>query len=326
MAWNGVITNIGLNLLNQWATGSQTLYIDKATTGSGTVPQANLRSSVTVAQEVDTATIVASVPVTTGTQFRIQVNANDSAAYTLHQVGVWGHLGEDGAQVLIALYQEDAGVSVPLATQSPNFVFTMYAIVAMSNTGSISVNVTPNEYVTQTEFEDAVRALEEEIDEITITVDTSLSTTSTNPVQNKAVAQAINTMQEAVDAKAPKASPAFTGTPTAPTASAGTGTTQIATTAFVQSALAPSLTMTQLQFPMFYLAGGGCLVTLAGKYTQVGITAAEVYNPTLNDWQTIVYDSSFNRGLNTVLIFTAPTTDPLTVGMVYLVRLTGTLA
>lgn len=36
---------------------------------------------------------------------------------------------------------------------------------------------------------------------------------------------------------AEKASPAFTGTPTAPTATAGTNTTQIATTAFVQAAL-----------------------------------------------------------------------------------------
>lgn len=36
---------------------------------------------------------------------------------------------------------------------------------------------------------------------------------------------------------APKASPALTGTPTAPTATSGTNTTQIATTAFVQSAV-----------------------------------------------------------------------------------------
>lgn len=39
--------------------------------------------------------------------------------------------------------------------------------------------------------------------------------------------------------KAPLASPTFTGTPAAPTASAGTSTTQIATTAFVQTAIAP---------------------------------------------------------------------------------------
>ena len=38
-------------------------------------------------------------------------------------------------------------------------------------------------------------------------------------------------------ARAPLASPAFTGTPTAPTASPGTNTTQLATTAFVTAAL-----------------------------------------------------------------------------------------
>lgn len=41
-----------------------------------------------------------------------------------------------------------------------------------------------------------------------------------------------------LSAYAPKASPAFTGTPTAPTAAAGTSTTQIATTAYVQNAIA----------------------------------------------------------------------------------------
>lgn len=43
-------------------------------------------------------------------------------------------------------------------------------------------------------------------------------------------------------AKAPLASPAFTGTPTAPTPASGTNTTQIATTAFVQSAIAAAVT------------------------------------------------------------------------------------
>ena len=43
--------------------------------------------------------------------------------------------------------------------------------------------------------------------------------------------------QTALDLKAPLASPALTGTPTAPTASGGTNTTQIATTAFLQSEL-----------------------------------------------------------------------------------------
>jgi len=48
----------------------------------------------------------------------------------------------------------------------------------------------------------------------------------------------VDGLQTAIDAKAPLASPALTGTPTAPTAAADTSTTQIATTAFVQQELA----------------------------------------------------------------------------------------
>lgn len=59
-------------------------------------------------------------------------------------------------------------------------------------------------------------------------VDSALSESSTNPVQNKVV----NT---ALAAKAPLASPAFTGTPTAPTPAGSTNNTQLATTAFVQA-------------------------------------------------------------------------------------------
>lgn len=46
----------------------------------------------------------------------------------------------------------------------------------------------------------------------------------------------------AISSKADLNSPALTGTPTAPTASAGTNTTQLATTAFVQTALAGAFT------------------------------------------------------------------------------------
>lgn len=45
------------------------------------------------------------------------------------------------------------------------------------------------------------------------------------------------TAHQDISGLAPKASPALTGTPTAPTATAGTNTTQIATTAFVQTAV-----------------------------------------------------------------------------------------
>ena len=53
-------------------------------------------------------------------------------------------------------------------------------------------------------------------------------------------------IKTALDAKAPLASPALTGTPTAPTATAGTNTTQIATTAFVQNSIPTAITASDI--------------------------------------------------------------------------------
>jgi hypothetical protein len=61
--------------------------------------------------------------------------------------------------------------------------------------------------------------------------------TSTYPTLTELsyVKGATSSIQTQLDTKAPLSSPAFTGTPTAPTASSGTNTTQIATTAFVRT-------------------------------------------------------------------------------------------
>lgn len=54
----------------------------------------------------------------------------------------------------------------------------------------------------------------------------------------------VDGLQSALDLKAPLVSPTFTGTPAGPTATAGTSTTQLATTAFVTTALSGALTGT----------------------------------------------------------------------------------
>lgn len=61
-------------------------------------------------------------------------------------------------------------------------------------------------------------------------IDSALSNTSENPVQNKVVTSALN-------AKAPLESPTFTGTPTAPTQPNDSKTNSIATTKFVDNIL-----------------------------------------------------------------------------------------
>ncbi len=69
--------------------------------------------------------------------------------------------------------------------------------------------------------------------------------------------------------KAPLASPALTGTPTAPTASIGTNTTQLATTAFVEAAAATTITVADessdtTSFPVFVTAATGDLPPKSG--------------------------------------------------------------
>lgn len=66
--------------------------------------------------------------------------------------------------------------------------------------------------------------------------DTRLTDARTPTTHSHAISEVTN-LQTSLDAKAPLASPALTGTPTAPTATAGTNTTQIATTAFVGAAV-----------------------------------------------------------------------------------------
>lgn len=87
--------------------------------------------------------------------------------------------------------------------------------------------------------------------------DTALSTTSINAVQNKVITAAL-------DARAPLETPIFTGTPKAPTATVGTNTTQIATTAFVNEALPSAVTATNTSTATLSLS--------AGTITQVPLT------------------------------------------------------
>lgn len=90
--------------------------------------------------------------------------------------------------------------------------------------------------------------------------------------------------------KAPLASPALTGTPTAPTATLGTNTTQIATTQFVQSALSNYSTTNPGNFvktvnTIAPVSGnvtlGGANISLTG-YTTVSSYTAPVATMTVN--------------------------------------------
>ena len=99
---------------------------------------------------------------------------------------------------------------------------------------------------------------------------------------------------------APKASPAFTGTPTAPTAASGTNTTQIATTAFVQTAI------NALPEPMIFkgsLGTGGTITTLpAASSDNEGFTYKVITAGTYASQAAKIGDTFISDGTNWILI------------------------
>lgn len=104
-------------------------------------------------------------------------------------------------------------------------------------------------------------------------VDAELDALSENPVQNKV-------LKSALDAKAPKASPAFTGTPTVPNAAAGTNTQQIASTKFVQDAVTSKAPLASPAFtgtPTVPTAAAGTNTTQIAStaFVKSAITAAQ---------------------------------------------------
>lgn len=116
---------------------------------------------------------------------------------------------------LTRLWAKIKAMFAPLA--SPTFTGTPSAPTAAAGTNTTQVATTA--------------FVKTAVDNAAVTVDDALSSTSENPVQNKVI-------NSALALKAPLASPALTGNPTAPTQAAGNNSTRIATTAFVKTAIA----------------------------------------------------------------------------------------
>lgn len=148
-----VVTNAGKALLQQWA-GGGTLTIDGAKAGAGAVSQLNLINQTAVTQEKQTLSIISARQVEGGTQFHVQITAPD-AGYTAKQIGIYGHLGS-GDSTLIALYQDESGITVPSKAEMPDFVYAFYATIQGSNTGTLSVTLDTSALVTQATLTAAV--------------------------------------------------------------------------------------------------------------------------------------------------------------------------
>jgi hypothetical protein len=124
-----------------------------------------------------------------------------------------------------------------------------------------------------------------------INVDSSGNVSVVDNSHNHTIANVTN-LQTSLDAKAPLASPALTGTPTAPTATAGTNTTQVATTAFVKTAVDNATNNVEI---------GGRNYVMNSKFTSIAATS--ISYGAENCSCAVVNDSTYGNCLKA--IFTA---------------------
>lgn len=155
--WTGVVTNKGAELLAAWAEGT-TLNIYSAAAGTGTVAEAAMIAQTALAGQKQAASIVSHSKAdgATGLKIQLQITA-PSTGYTLNQFGIWAKVGS-GEGKLLALFQNSEGIDVPSAFDSPDFVYTFYGLIMISNTGSISVTVDASAVVTTATMQAAIAA------------------------------------------------------------------------------------------------------------------------------------------------------------------------
>ena len=122
------------------------------------------------------------------------------------------------------------------------------------------------------------------------------------------------TVTNSLATKAPLASPALTGTPTAPTATSGTNTTQIATTEFVRTAVLNDIELTDLSVSTASASSGGALSynNTTGVFTFTPADTSSFGNASLNSFSITTNSASGNGSLsynNTNGVFTFTPAD-----------------
>ena len=162
MAWKGVITNSGSELLAQWTAG-KTLTITRAAAGTGRVSEAAMLAQTALVSEKQTASILSNKTTAQGQKLQLQVTPL-ATGYPLNQLGIWAKL-DSGAARLIALFQTDtdAGVEIPSKTDVPDYVYTFYGLLEFTGSGgTLQVTIDASALVTAKSMAAAIKAHNED--------------------------------------------------------------------------------------------------------------------------------------------------------------------
>lgn len=189
-SWIGVTTNAGSHLMANWTNGS-VITVNKAVAGTGVVSAVSLLAQTDLVGEKQNASIVSSKAENDTKTIKIQIQAPEEG-YVLNQIGIFACL-DDGDQVLIALFQNETGIPIPSASESPDFVYTFYAYLTVSNQIEFSCIIDPAAYVSQSTMQEYVRA------QLAIAAETAQTNLTNHNTDTKAHADLRASLQEVLD-------------------------------------------------------------------------------------------------------------------------------
>lgn len=257
-----LLTNVGAaKLANATALGEQVEITQMAVgDGNGALPTPNPAQTALVHElrraPLNTLTID---PVNTNQIIAEQVIPEDVGGWWIREIGLYDSAGD-----LIAI-ANCAETYKPLLQEGSGRVQVIRVILIVSSTQAVTLKIDPSVVLATRQYVD------DQIIQVKAYVDQQLAAHIAAADPHKQYA--------------PKASPALTGTPTAPTATAGNNSTQLANTAFVQAALVAMI--------------GGAPTTLD---TLKEIAAA------------INNDPNFSATINNALALKAPLASPAMTG------------
>lgn len=209
-----LLTNVGAaKLANATALGEQVEITQMAVgDGNGALPTPNPAQTALVHElrraSLNTLTID---PVNTNQIIAEQVIPEDVGGWWIREIGLYDSKGD-----LIAI-ANCAETYKPLLQEGSGRMQVIRVILIVSSTQAVTLKIDPSVVLATRQYVD------DQIIQVKAFVDQQLAAHIAAADPHKQYA--------------PKASPALTGTPTAPTATAGNNSTQLANTAFVQAAL-----------------------------------------------------------------------------------------
>lgn len=152
-SWVGVTTNAGARLMANWTSGT-VLNIDMAVAGTGIASAVSLLAQTALVEEKQKISIVSSKVENDARKIKIQIQAHEEG-YVLNQIGLVASL-DGGEQVLLALFQNERGIAIPSVAESPDFLYTFYCFLTVSNQGEFSITVDTSALVAYGTMQDFV--------------------------------------------------------------------------------------------------------------------------------------------------------------------------